>query len=92
MIGVLYLFAYFYDPYIVVAFKPLQSRSVRGVQEVFAALFIIDMLITPFTGIKKEDPLAEESDDDDAGIYVKAAKAKKASGKVRGETRRGTAS
>ena len=32
MIGVLYLFAYFYDPYIVVAFKPLQSRSVRGVQ------------------------------------------------------------
>ena len=50
------------------------------------------MLITPFTGIKKEDPLAEESDDDDAGIYVKAAKAKKASGKVRSETRRGTAS
>ena len=36
------------------------STSMRNLQEILAFLFIIDILITPFTGMQKEDMILVE--------------------------------
>ena len=54
--GLIYMICYILDPYIFsLRFKPLQYTGVHVVSETCTVFIILEILLLPFMGIKKED-------------------------------------
>ena len=66
-IGIVYLISFMLDP-VVFAFKfePLQMDSLRIFSDLVTIVFIIDILLMPFTGVHKDETemLEEEKEKD----------------------------
>ena len=55
-IGILYLVCYFLDPFILsFDFKPLKIQNMRRFQEAITIIFIVNVLLTPFTAQPKKE-------------------------------------
>lgn len=51
-IGLLYLCSYFIDPYMLAFYhEPYEDRHVQVWNYLIACIFIIDSILTPFTGV-----------------------------------------
>ena len=56
IMGFIYLLSYMIDPYIVVfRLLPYSRESMRVMSEVCNFVILIDILLIPFMGMKKED-------------------------------------
>ena len=65
-VGLLFLFSYFLDPFILALYyDPYQYSEVVNLQYFITCIFLINSIITPFTGIKKEDNLMQDKVDDE---------------------------
>lgn len=54
-VGSLYLVAFYQDSFLLAFwFRPLKEPAMRNLQLGLTFLFLVDMIITPFTGVKKK--------------------------------------
>ena len=85
-VGLLFLVSYFLDPFILALwFHPYEYLVVLDLQYFITCIFLINSIITPFTGIQKEDVIMHEStEDEDSGPKSAIEIAKGTANKRRG--------
>ena len=71
-IGILYFVAFFLDAYILAfVFTPLSGGSLaRDITVSLAAVFFVDSLLKPLTGVPKKGLISSEDDDEDDSITM----------------------